>query len=220
MSGYGIDTPFTGHGTPPYHESALRAAMRLMGRNLGSGLQGLSQVPQGANFGSAFLAAAGGSARASSAAYQAAQEYAMKQQQDEERSKHQALIDKKLQTEAETPPKEPPPPKPTKDAEASRILGRELTEDEKKKLAGVYIAPKMPAKGKAAPKTPQARAQDQISVAKIKRLEKEAQGLQETNDPNDLLRASNDMKWLPETRRAAWAKFQRLSHPDNAAQVP
>jgi len=101
------------YGNPPYHESSLKAALRLALANggLSAGLGGgLSAVPRGANFGTAFLASLGGSSRAYSAAQQAAQEYAMKQQQAKEESDFRDY--QKLHLAAQTKALEKPPPEP------------------------------------------------------------------------------------------------------------
>lgn len=101
-----------GYGTPPYHESSLRTALRL----LASGAAGLGAVPRGANFGEALLASAGASAgaasRSVSAAQMAAQEYAMKQEEARRRQENDvtdrayknALIENLGKTKPEKPP--------------------------------------------------------------------------------------------------------------------
>lgn len=118
------------YGTAPYHESAARAALRY----LGVGLQGLSAVPRGANFGEAFLASAGGAARASQAAQQAAQEYAMKQQQAQEESDYREYQKRYMeaQTKAMERPKEPKPPEPWEMDEPTYAKHLKYLEDQEK----------------------------------------------------------------------------------------
>lgn len=162
------------YGAPPYHESALKAALRMLAANAGASFQGLSAVRPGSNFGDAFLQAAGASSRASSAAHQAAQVYAMKQQEAIDKQRHEAISEKFMMAQAEGKHKPTPP---TKDEEAVRILGRPLTETEKAKLAGVYIAPPKIAGGKvSAPKPQKARGVKEQRVI-------DAVNLANPNDP-------------------------------------
>jgi len=102
------------YGNPPYHETAFKAALRSALSNFGTGLQGLSAVPRGANFGTAFLAALGGSSRAVTQAQQAAQQYAQRQQEFELRTDMARTLQtlqeaqaKKAIHDAETPEKPP-----------------------------------------------------------------------------------------------------------------
>lgn len=104
----GGGTGESNYGSAPYVEAAARAQARLGLRDrLLAGLSGLAQVPPGANFGQAFLAAAGGSARATWAAKQAAMNYAQRQA-EQEIARQNAETQRML---AERPPKEPKPEK-------------------------------------------------------------------------------------------------------------
>jgi len=130
-------------GFAPYEEATIKARMRLSGiqNAISSALGGLGAVPPGANFGTAFLAASGRSSQLYNESQRAAEQYAMKQI-EAERDRESRLA---LEEARKKPPK---PTKPTKDEEAIRILGRPLTEVERRKLAGVYIAPARPSIGK------------------------------------------------------------------------
>lgn len=131
------------YGSPPYHESALKAALRLLGQNAQFAFQGLGAVRPGSNFGDAFL-------QSSSAASRAAQEYALKQQQAAQQREH----DRIWESQVEASKKPPPPPKPQKvdpwnmaPDEYQRYLNHQ-SDLAKAKAAG------KPAKPGAAPKGP------------------------------------------------------------------
>lgn len=203
-------------GTAPYEESAFKAALRL----LGGGLRGLGAVPEGANFGLGLGAGFAASSRASDAARQAAQEYAMKREGQQRQSEMDALNQQYIEAQIE---KMKRPSKPEKidlwnlDADERTRYLKYLEDVERAKGAG---RPVKTAKPKVPPKTVEQRGSEQIQIAGMKRREKEAQGLYETNDPADLLRASKDMQFLPETRNGAWAKYLRLTRPGNPRQIP
>lgn len=89
----GFGTGEANYGSAPYAEAAQQARFRLGTRDrILAALSGLSAVPRGANFGTAFLAAAGGSARATWAAKQAAMNYAQRQMDQEQRDADRAAL--------------------------------------------------------------------------------------------------------------------------------
>jgi hypothetical protein len=116
-------------GSPPYHESALKAALRYLGyAGIGAGA-----AQQGAGLGNLFLGAGAG-ARASQAAQQAAQEYAMKQRQAQEDSDYREYQKRYMeaQTEAMKRPKEPKPPEPWDMDEPTYARHLKYLEDQEK----------------------------------------------------------------------------------------
>lgn len=133
------------YGSPPYHESGFKAVLRRLASGAGPILMGLgTPVRPGASFLETLGASGATSYRAASAAQQAAQEYAMKQQQMEEDRQNREISQAYTQALTKQLEKPPKPEPPTKDEEAKRILGRDLTPQERQILAGVYKEPKQP----------------------------------------------------------------------------
>ena len=191
------------HGYAPYEESALKAALRLAGAAAQGGAAG-----EGQSFIGGLGAGFGQSMKASDAARQAAMEYADKQEQRKRQAEKDALNQQFLEAEIEKMKRPAKPEPPKKDEEAIRILGRPLTEQEKQKLAGVYIAPKAPGKpgkGKAGPKPDKPRA------SLIKQLE--TIGKMDVNNPEHRIRLQALVKNPPNPEVQA-AALQKLAVPN------
>lgn len=136
-----------GTGYAPYQEAAIKGQARVsMMQRLGQIFAGAGQgIAASQNAQNPFEAGAlgfAGSFGASNAAKQAAEAYAMKKIEAERVNEQRQLERINIESQIKAREKPAPPAKPTKDEEAARILGRPLTDVEKQKLAGVYIAPK------------------------------------------------------------------------------
>ena len=185
------------YGTPPYAESSFRSALRM----LASGLGGVS-VPQGANFGEAFLSSLAGSSKAATAAGQAAQAYAEKRQQADEARQHQVVYEDYLKQltakSAADAAKVPPPPKPVK-KEPWEMTPEEFKVylDRERQLAIARAAGK-PAKEAAVPKLPE----------DVRKRVDEINGL-DVNNPDDryLLQKIVANPKTPEEAKAAQDKM-------------
>lgn len=184
-----------------------------------AGLGGLS-VPRGSNFGEAFISSLAGSARASGAAQQAAEAYAMKkieaERANEERQARLGLIE--AQTAKASRPE--PPPKSqfgNKPWYEDPALANDPNAIAARKKA-TYISP--PGQGRAPAKTVGQRADERIQINRQVKLQKESNALLAANDPAELFKVSYDMALEPETRKAAHAKWLRITHPTNPQQVP
>lgn len=205
------------YGSPPYHETAFKAALRLLASNIGPALSGLSAVRPGSNFGEAFLSSLGGSSRAVSAAHQAAQAYAMKQQEMDLRQQEAAQKAAYMKALTDNAAKPPKPEKPTKDAEAERILGRPLTDQERQILAGVYKAPPKGAKApKYKPPGPPPRTGDAYDRATGQKFnaqdEADILGIQKAGsaDIPDLVGAYQNPRTPPRVKAAAKQRLKEL----------
>lgn len=201
------------YGTPPYDESAAIEAARHIGnanRSLRSVLlrafAGMGSFRQDQPLGANILNVLGGVGRATMAQDQ-------QRSLDEYRAQQQAFEERRLaRLEQEKPAKEPKPTVADKIAEIEAALGGPLTPEQKQKIAGVYIPPKMPKQTKAAnpPKEPAAR---------LNKLRKEMAAFPHAT-PDELLQMSTDSTLEPETQQRAMAVLRRYQNPQSPSQVP
>jgi hypothetical protein len=124
-----------GHGSPPYHESALKAALRYIGY---AGI-GASAAQPGAGLGNLFLGAGAGF-KASQAAQQAAQEYAMKQEQARQDAEFRDYQKLDIQSQIEARAKDKPP-EPTLAQRIAEATAAGFTPEQIAQKEGYYIKP-------------------------------------------------------------------------------
>lgn len=195
------------YGQPPYHESAAKAALRM----LLSGAPGWGAVPGGANFGTAFLASGGRSAIAAQQANQAAQDYAMRQQEMQRRTEMDKMQQAVMQSEIARNSRPVPEPKPEKPS-AWVPQTREEWEQAKRFEASLKPA-KEGAKPKATPRVPASpgqRAEAQFAQDQRKKELEQFSILGQTEELKDLLEMSQASQLMPSVRRAALQKFMAL----------
>lgn len=214
------DTQYN-YGSAPYAEAANQGRARMstlqrIAMLLAGAGQGIQSVQAGYGPLAAGLTGFSRSYAIGNASKRAAEEYAMKQQEAEERRRSRALDDEYQRAQIERskrPEPAPPPPKtPT------NVL--DMDEDQfglyMKRQAMLKAATTMPKDKKGGAKTP---AAPKPSQSKMDKQMKELFALEQADDPNELIQVSNDANLEPETRRRAWAKYQRITKAVNPSQV-
>jgi hypothetical protein len=202
------------YGYAPYQEASnkgqarMSVLQRIAGALAGAG-QGIQASEPGAGAGNLFT----GFSRSyilSNASKRAAEDYAMKQQQAEEASRSRAIQDRLNEayaTRAERPEKPEPPPKDPRPWYLQPDY-RDTPEAQAARKKAEHIGG-----GDGTPKPPK------VSEAKASKLERELFALSQSEDTNELIKVSNDANLEPETRRRAWAKYQRIINAQNPSQV-
>lgn len=208
---YGLDS----YGYPPYAEASAKGQARMtalsrIAQLLAGAGQGIAGVRPGVGPLGSLATGFSRSYILSSAAHRAADEYAMKQQQAEEASRSRAIQDRLNEayaTRAERPEKPEPPPKDPRPWYLQPDY-RDTPEAQAARKKAEHIGG-----GDGTPKPPK------VSEAKASKLERELFALSQSEDTNELIKVSNDANLEPETRRRAWAKYQRIINAQNPSQV-